>query len=300
MQAHHHGGGWYDFEGHRIGYRREGAGPPMVLFPNAVASDRLWDYQVEHFRKRYDVLALNPLGLGQSDRPPAAYPLGLYLRLLERFVDDLGLAPAVLVGNCIGSLASLHYATRHPTKVSALVLLNTQTREAAAAGALSSPGIEALLRRRRLRPLLAWYVRHMPRRRIDRFPYITQQFGDTVDQTYQAQAREVFSDPRNRLVFLGLGYAGDSYVLPDPDRLPALPPVCWLWGAQNRILPLQVGQRTAQVVQPTEVHVVPGAGHALARERPQEVNQVIEQFLDRYVPRGGQAADVASAAAIGV
>jgi pimeloyl-ACP methyl ester carboxylesterase len=289
-------GGWYDFEGHRIGYRREGAGPPMVFFPNAVASHRLWDYQIEHFRTSHDVLALNPLGLGQSDRPLAAYPLELYVRLLERFVDDLGLAPVVLVGNCIGSLASLHYTAEHPTKVSALILLNTQTREAAAAGALSSPGIEVVLRLRRLRPLLAWYMRHMPRWRIDRFPYITQQFGDTVDQEYRDQAREVFGDPRNRLVFLQLGYASDSYVLPDPDRLSGLPPVCWLWGEQNRILPLEVGQRMAQTVGPTEEHVVQGAGHALARERPDEVNRIIDQFLARHDPdRGGTAATAAVA-----
>ena len=195
MQEHTDGGGWYAFEGHRIWYRREGAGRPMVFFPNAVASDRLWDYQMEHFRTSHDVLALNPLELGQSDRPPAAYPLELYVRLLERFIDDLGLAPVVLVGNCIGSLASLHYATKHLTRVSALILLNTQTREAAAAGALGGPGVDAVLHLRRLRPILTWYMRHMPRWRIDRFPYITQQFGDTVDQAYQDQAREVFGDP---------------------------------------------------------------------------------------------------------
>jgi pimeloyl-ACP methyl ester carboxylesterase len=81
MQEHSNRGGGYAFQGHQVWYRREGTGPPLVLFPNAVASDRLWDYQVEHFHARYDVLALNPLGLGLSDRPPAAYPLELYVRL---------------------------------------------------------------------------------------------------------------------------------------------------------------------------------------------------------------------------
>jgi hypothetical protein len=51
----------------------------------------------------------------------------------------------------------------------------------------------------------------------------------------------------------------------------------------------------AQVVQPTEVHVVRGAGHALARERPAEVNRIIDQFLNRYVSDGGQAVDAATA-----
>lgn len=40
----------------------------------------------------------------------------------------------VLVGNCIGSLTALHYATRRPEAVSVLVLLHTLTSDVNRAG----------------------------------------------------------------------------------------------------------------------------------------------------------------------
>lgn len=41
---------WFVFDGHRVFYRREGAGDPIVFLPNATLIRRLWEHQVEHFR----------------------------------------------------------------------------------------------------------------------------------------------------------------------------------------------------------------------------------------------------------
>ena len=52
----------------------------------------------------------------------------------------------------------------------------------------------------------------------------------------------------------------------------------------------------AQSVKPTEEHVVRGAGHALARERSEEVNRTIDQFLARYDSAPGGTAATAAVA----
>jgi hypothetical protein len=39
----------FTFEGHRVFYRREGAGDPIAFLPNATLTGKLWEHQAEHF-----------------------------------------------------------------------------------------------------------------------------------------------------------------------------------------------------------------------------------------------------------
>jgi pimeloyl-ACP methyl ester carboxylesterase len=98
------------------------------------------------------------------------------VRWPERFVDELDIAPAVLVGNCIGSLMTLHYAAKHPRSVAALVLMNTLDGSVAAAGPMGRGA--GLLKLGPLRPLLEWAVAHTPASLALRHPYPHSQFGD--------------------------------------------------------------------------------------------------------------------------
>jgi len=124
---------WFEFEGHRIWYRREGAGEPMLLLHNR-ADHHPWDYQIAHFRQTHDVVTPDLIGFGSSDKPDIPYTLDLYARFLRRCIDELGLAPVTLVSAGVGSANSLRYAYTHPENVRALVLINTLTSETVAAG----------------------------------------------------------------------------------------------------------------------------------------------------------------------
>lgn len=87
-----------------------------------------------------------------------------------------------------------------------------------------------------------------------------------------------------------LGADQAHWVLPKPDRLAGHPPVCWIWGAANRLLPLEAARRQLEVLEPEEVHILAGCGYAAAWEAPKQVNQIIEGFLDRHaVPARGAA-----------
>ena len=272
---------WFSFEGHRVFYTREGAGDPIVFLPNATLTGRLWEHQAEHFRATHDVIVVDLPGFGRSDflRPT----LDLYVRWLERFVDELGLVPVTLVGNCIGSLTALHYATRKPDAVSALVLINMLDRDVGTAPPLGRG--KGLLKLHALRPGLEWAFRHIPYRAQLRMPYTRGQFGDIREsrqQEYLAHARRCYAEPNTRVAWLSLGYDVENAVLPPADRLAQLPPVCWVWGEANRLLPYELGRRQLDVLQPEEVHVLPGRGYAVAWDSPDEINGIIERFLERH------------------
>lgn len=274
---------WFVFEGHRVFYCREGAGEPIVFLPNATLTWRLWEHQVEHFRDTHDVIAVDLPGFGRSKMTGVDLSLDLYVRWLERFVAELDLAPVVLVGNCIGSLTALHYVARYPETVSALVLMNTLTREANGAG--SNRAGTRFAQIRALYPLAKFFMRHMPRWQQKRFPYVRGQFGSrggARSEEYLEHTRRCFAEPETRLAQLSLVPDIGNWVLPEASRFADHPPICWIWGESNRLLPLEAGKRQLEVLKPEESHILKGCGYAAAWEAPEEVNRIIETFLRRF------------------
>jgi pimeloyl-ACP methyl ester carboxylesterase len=281
---------WFDFEGHKVWYERRGAGDPIVFLPNATLTGKLWEFQADYFKDTHDVIVVDLPGFGQSDRITPS--LELWVRWLGRFVDELDLAPVALVGNCMGSLTALHYAAAYPDRVSALVLFHTLDIDVGSAGPMGGGG--GLLDQRWFRPVLEWMVRHQPRWTWERHPgpfnkmatvYPSSQFGTITEQRqakYTEHAFRCFAEVETRLNLIRLGYTGATCVLPPAGQLASLPPVCWIWGEANRLLPYEVAKQQLDVLEPEEVQVIPDRGYAVAWEAPDDVNPIIQSFLTRH------------------
>ena len=284
---------YFDFEGHRVFYERQGSGEPIVFLPNATLDGKLWEFQADHFKATHDVIVVDLPGFGRSERITPS--LDLWVRWLGRFVDELGLAPAALVGNCMGSLTALHYAVANPDKVSALVLIHTLDNDVGRAGPMGGGG--GLANHAWFRPALEWMVRHQHPWTWEKHPgpfnkmatvYPFSQFGDVVDDRqaeYTAHAFERFAEVDTRLNLVRLAYTGDTCTLPPAEALAKAPPICWIWAEANKLLPYDVGRRQLDALHPEEVHVIPGRGYAVAWEAPEIVNPIIESFLTRHVAR---------------
>ena len=70
------------------------------------------------------VYAIDLLGQGGSDKPNVEYSMELWGEQLADFMAEFVQQPAVLVGNSIGSLASLVAAAQAPGSVAGITLLN--------------------------------------------------------------------------------------------------------------------------------------------------------------------------------
>ncbi len=100
---------------------------PLVVLP---AADHTWeDYRpvLEQFAPERRVFALDWPGFGASVRPaPAdfAYSAERYTEILTDWLNALGIARAVLLGNAVGGAAALRYAVAQPQRVAGLVLVS--------------------------------------------------------------------------------------------------------------------------------------------------------------------------------
>jgi microsomal epoxide hydrolase len=62
----------------------------------------IWEYQIAHFSKTHRVVAIDPRGQGESSKPTEGYFPAARARDIKAVVDQLKLAPVVLVGWSMG------------------------------------------------------------------------------------------------------------------------------------------------------------------------------------------------------
>ena len=256
---------------------REGA-PPVVLLHNGGADHRIWDAQVLALADRHDVVAVDLLGFGESEKPDIPYRLDLYCSMLERVVAQLGLDGPVLVGNCIGSATALEYATRHPGAVRALALFNvcggrTMLRRSTGLSFDASPW---------RRPFFLASARL-----VNAVPFLQRRITDTLFgrpardlPIYGHIAAQQRTDwhPRSRWNLMrgldSFNKYGEPYARPD-----GLPPVLLIWGTANRVLSVECGRDLAAGLRPERQVEIPDAGHLVMCEEPERVNALVGEFL---------------------
>ena len=115
-----------EIDGARLHYLDEGAGPPMLMLHGNPTSSFLYRHVIAGLRDRFRCVALDYPGFGGS-RAPAGYDFTprAHSRVVERFVDALGLSGLTLFVQDWGGPIGLGFAGRRPERVRRLVIGNT-------------------------------------------------------------------------------------------------------------------------------------------------------------------------------
>ncbi|MGN9909355.1 alpha/beta fold hydrolase [Phytohabitans sp. LJ34] len=95
-----------------LAFTRTGRGEPLVLVHGIGGSKATWQPVVVHLAERFDVIAVDLPGFGDSPELPATVeptPAALAAALLE-FLDRLGVGPFHIAGNSLGGWVVLELA----------------------------------------------------------------------------------------------------------------------------------------------------------------------------------------------
>jgi pimeloyl-ACP methyl ester carboxylesterase len=114
--------------GHRIHYIEEGRGAPVLFVHGNPTSSYLWRNVLPAVATdtRRRGIALDLPGFGRSGKlTDGNYTLDLYFRVLEGFIEKLGLQDLVLVLHDWGGPLGMMYAARHREHVKAVALMET-------------------------------------------------------------------------------------------------------------------------------------------------------------------------------
>jgi len=113
--------------GHTLFYELSGRGQhTLVLFNGITMSTVGWTLMAAPLEQHYQLLRLDFLGQGLSDKPLADhYPLSQQADLAAALLDELGIQKVFLVGLSYGGMVAQHFAHRHPERLHKLLLAST-------------------------------------------------------------------------------------------------------------------------------------------------------------------------------
>jgi pimeloyl-ACP methyl ester carboxylesterase len=109
--------------------------PGVLLLHGLMGRASHWASTARWLSERYRAVALDQRGHGQSDKPPrAAFTRDAYVEDAEAALEQLDLAPTVLIGHAMGALTAWQLAARRPDLVRGVIICDMR---ASALGAAS-------------------------------------------------------------------------------------------------------------------------------------------------------------------
>lgn len=223
---------------------------------------------------RYDLF-----GRGFSDRPDTEYNIDLFVRQLGELLDVLRFSrPVSLVGLSTGGPITAAFTARFPERVSRLVLIDP-------IGAQPLPFDRIL--KIAARPIVGEFILNLIRSEGMAMKFasffnreLVQEFRARyiVSMQYKGFRRAILSTIRSGML--------DSF-LDVYERIGRMgKPVLLFWGRNDPTVPLKHSDILQRAMPQTEFHVIENCGHIPHHEKPDEVNPILLQFLERPSLRG--------------
>ncbi len=273
----------FEHDGLTVAYRDEGSGPAIVMLHNGGTSSAIWRQQVDGLAGRHRVVAVDLPGFGSSPRPSSPARLAQMVDLVVALIRSEGLAPALLVGNCMGTNIAAAVARSAPDLVTGIVAINPLTE-----ASFSGGRIGLLHRMERVAPAPTRVVRRLSRKVKAPKPVGTATLRFQLGK--KGVAKGLHHDPEllacqvrpDQLPAL-VDVLDDMAAYGDLDRegVPAGTPVWIVWGEQNRVLSRRRAEHLEAVMHAERVEVLDGCGHLPMLEEPDVVTGLIEEMVER-------------------
>ena len=261
---------------HRLAYRRAGAGEPVLLAHGITTYSFLWEGVLSRLAAtgRYDVVAVDLLGCGDSDKPlEASYSIKSHADLLGRFASALGLGRLHLVGHDLGGGVAQIMAVRQPGLLRSLALVNTVGYDywpVQPIIALRTPVVREIM----MAALDAGAFSILVRRGLFHKELVTPALMDL----YQAPLRT--AEGRKAFVHFArcLDNANLMEIAPDLRRLRL--PTLVIWGLADVYLSSAIGDRLAADIPGARLERLAEAGHFAPIDTPDRVAELLLAHLD--------------------
>lgn len=261
-------------DGVELHWTERGVGTPLVILHGLADSQHTWEPVATALGQRHRVSCLDLPGCGLSARPDASYSLDWQARLTASWLDQLGLSSCDLLGHSYGGGVALWLLLYRARSIRKLVLVapgglgaevGGWLRLAAVLGVVE-PGSELLLglMTRLITRLLGCSLSAADRRNLWQ---LNSRAG--AGRAYARTVRDVI-DWRGQTRHFSQR-AGD---------IETLPAIALFWGERDRVIPVRHGEALCDLLENCSLWRLPGAGHFLHWQAPDELSRAVLAYLD--------------------
>ena len=262
-------------DGVKLYYEEAGAGRPLVFVHEYAGDHRSWEPQMRFFSRYYRCIAFNARGYPPSDVPqdPEKYSQALARDDIRAILDQLQIDRAHICGLSMGGFATLHFGISHAGRALSLVVggcgygAEPAKREQfraetnAAADQIAKQGMHEVAKRYSLGPTRVQFQNKDPR----------------GWQEFATQLAE-HSTLGSALTMRGVQARRPSlWELADAMKAIEIPTLILTGDEDDPCLePALLMKRS---IATSALAVMPGAGHTINLEDPDEFNRLVFNFL---------------------
>jgi len=266
--------------GHRVIYRRIGAGPPLVLIHGMINSSRHWTRVADKLAADYTVIAPDLIGHGESSTPRGDYSLGAHAASIRDLLTAIGIERATIAGHSLGGGVAMQFFYQFPQRTERLILISSgglgrEVSPMLRGAALPGAGIGLGLAANRLvigaLGLASWLLKRA---------------GSDLGRQTEAIARALkpLSPPGARRAFLEtlrsvIDIRGQKVSATDRLHLLESTPTLIVWGERDNTIPIAHGTSSHAAIPHSSFETLPRAAHFPNLEDPEGLAAVIAAFL---------------------
>ena len=248
---------------------------PLVCLHGHTGQAHIWDEFAQAMAPHYHVLSLDQRGHGGSQWAETGYERDRFVEDLTAFVDELGLQRFVLAGLSMGGWHSLLYTPNHQDRVERIIIVDIgpEPSPESIAGRANRPPTP--MEFASLDDAVVWMLETNPwateaRTRQDAIDKMRQK--DDGTWTWKADAslfNMTLTDLTSRELQQRYWKAVEAITCP----------ILEVRGAESPLVSDEVIQRMIAMGQNFTSVDVPGAGHVVTVDKPQEFIEVTRGFL---------------------
>jgi 4,5:9,10-diseco-3-hydroxy-5,9,17-trioxoandrosta-1(10),2-diene-4-oate hydrolase len=241
-----------------------GNGEPVIFLHGAGAGAVTWYPSIHTISKNFQVLALDIVGYGESDKPDAPYNRAYFSKWLKDFLKELKISNAHIVGLSQGGAIALQFAIDNPEMVDKLVLVD-------------SAGLGAKVS---FWPLIGMiWMNCFPSSMANRFnsPYLLHK-PTNRDPNHIGYSIDVLKSKGGKKAFKqGRGTAVSK--IPEELLKQIENETLIIWGKDDKLFSVEYAEAATKIIPNAKLHVIQDAGHLPLMDQPEIFNKILDDFL---------------------
>jgi pimeloyl-ACP methyl ester carboxylesterase len=253
-----------------------GHGIPLVLIHGLADRDESWASMLKRLKRAgFHVYAPDLLGAGRSPRPANSdYSIATQEQFVADFIQSIGLQKPDVGGWSMGGWVVMKLAIDHPDMVNRVVVYDGAGLRHQVGGGAAVFNVQTPEDVQKLADMLEPHAKPMPE-------FVRRDALRTLQSNAWITSKAMQS------------MQGGADLL--DDKLGGLKnPVLFVWGGDDRLLPLSIGQEMHAKVPQSELDVVEGCGHLAPKTCPGRVAQATADFLKANPAPQGQTRTLSS------